>query len=282
MWSFVAWFMLGRVRSQSAQNSPDTSCTLQFSAARHIEASEPHCLSSADWMEQLRVTALNFSGGNSVFADVFTDLNLSTGAEDDVILMTWSPSAGPAPGDVLVFNNNTSTDSPGWQLQANLTEIASQNVTLPFDWAKKAALSSEKIVVALSLVNDTSTTHTFKYEWTPPVVQLSVYQWAGNSWSNVANISPPASFPVIGLGLDVDGDYIISGWIDEVDSVTVIYQNQGGQWEEVFRISNNLVQSPTIFGISSSGKAVVNCAGALLCAGVTIFEASNPATILNP
>ena len=130
----------------------------QFSAARHIEASEPHCLSSADWMEQLRVTALNFSGGNSVFTD------LSTGAEDDVNLMAWSPSAGPAPGDVLVFNYNTSTDSPGWQLQANLTEIASQNVTLPFDWAKKAALSSEKIVVALSLVNDASTTHTFKYD----------------------------------------------------------------------------------------------------------------------
>ncbi|OLP87206.1 Tetratricopeptide repeat protein 26 [Symbiodinium microadriaticum] len=290
----------------------------QFSAARHIEASEPHCLSSADWMEQLRVTALNFSGGNSVFTD------LSTGAEDDVNLMAWSPSAGPAPGDVLVFNYNTSTDSPGWQLQANLTEIASQNVTLPFDWAKKAALSSEKIVVALSLVNDASTTHTFKYdgaswvflgrqsfpgirsltatmalggdllvlqtfgqrktfhtfqlqgsiwslvptaelqldEWNP--VQLSVYRWAGNSWSNMANISPPA-FPsvsaVAGLGLDVDGDYIISGWLvfypfRNYASLTVIYEDQGGQWTE----------------------AVVNCAGALLCAGVTILEVTSDGT----
>ncbi|CAE7784603.1 Ttc26 [Symbiodinium necroappetens] len=345
MWSFVAWFMLGRVRSQSAQNSPDTSCMLQFSAARHIEAAEPDCLSSNDWTEQLRVTALNFSGGISG-AGVFT------GAEDDVSLMAWSPSAGPAPGDVLVFNSSMCSDSPGWQLQANLTEIASQNVALPFDWARNTALSSEKIVVALSLVNDTSTTHTFKYDgaswaflgrqsfpgirsttmalggdllvllsfgtfqtfqlqgsmWSlvptaelqldalrfatdgrtltleerNPVVQLSVYQWTGNSWSSVANISPPASPPVGGLGLDVDGDYIIAGWTflagTAVDYVTVIYEEQGGQWSEVFRISNDLVQPPTTFGISSSGKAVVNCAGAVGCAGVTVFEVTSNGT----
>ena len=122
-----------------------------------------------------------------------------------------------------------------------------------------------------------------------PVVQLSVYQWTGNSWSSVANISPPASPPVGGLGLDVDGDwgsfvrfrahlgvqgsytaytltkppkvyslytaalfmctlyegdYIIAGWTflagTAVDYVTVIYEEQGGQWSEVFRISNDL------------------------------------------
>ncbi|CAE6968619.1 Ttc26 [Symbiodinium sp. CCMP2456] len=342
MWSLVAWCMLGRVLSQSAQNSPDTSCMLQFSAAHQIESSEPDCLSSADWIEQLQVTALNFSGGISG-AEVFT------GAEDDVNLMAWSPSAGPAPGDVLVFNSSVCSDFARWQLQANLTELASQNVTLPFDWAKRVALSSEKIVVALSLVNDTSTTHTFKYDgaswvflgtqsfpgirsitmalggdllillnvqtfqtfqlqgsvWSlvptaelqldalrfatdgrtltleerNPVVQLVVYQWAGNSWSNVANISAPVLPPVGGIGLDVDGDYIIAGWVFFTDAgvqyVTVIYEEQGGQWPEVFRISDDLVQPPTIFGISSSGKAVVNCAGAVGCAGVTTFEVTS-------
>ena len=66
MWSLGAWCMLGRVWSQSAENSPDTSCMLQFTAARHLDISQgPDCSSSAEWTEQLRVTALNFSAGLS-------------------------------------------------------------------------------------------------------------------------------------------------------------------------------------------------------------------------
>ncbi|CAE7650687.1 Ttc26 [Symbiodinium sp. CCMP2592] len=340
MWSFWALCMLGRVWSQSAPNSPDTSCMLQFMAARHLDTTQgPDCSSSADWTQQLRVTALNFSGSLS-------GAQVSTGSEDDVNLLAWSPKTGTVPGDVLVFNNSICSDFGGWELQANLTEVASQNVTLPYDWATNTALSSEKIVVALSIVSLTSTTHTFKYDgaswvflgrqsfpgirsvtmalggdllvilnsgtfqtfqlqgsvWTlvptaelqldtvrfatdgrtltveerSPVVQLSVYQWAGSLWSNVANISAPAGPPVGGLGLDVDGNYIIAGWIflsgTALESVTVIYEDQGGLWPEVFRISNDVTQPASIFGISSSARAVVNCAGALGCAGVTILE----------
>ena len=70
---------------------------------------------------------------------------MSTGSEDDVNLMAWSPPTGTVPGDVLVFNNSICSDFGGWELQANLTEVASENVTLPYDWAENTALSSEKI-----------------------------------------------------------------------------------------------------------------------------------------
>ena len=89
---------------------------------------------------------------------------MSTGSEDDVNLMARSPPTGTVPGDVLVCNNSVCSDFGGWEIQANLTEVASENVTLPYDWAESTALSSEKIVVALSIVGLTSTTHTFKYD----------------------------------------------------------------------------------------------------------------------
>ena len=140
MWSLGAWCMLGRVLSQSVQSSPDTSCMLQFSAAhQNLDSSDPDCSSSADWTEQLRVTALNSTSSS------LPGTSTSSGAEGDTSLMAWSPNSGTVPGDVLVFKYSASA---GWEVQANLTEVASQNVTLPASWAHDTALSSEKIVVA--------------------------------------------------------------------------------------------------------------------------------------
>ena len=150
--------MLGRVLSQSVQSSPDTSCMLQFSAAhQNLDSSDPDCSSSADWTEQLRVTALNST------SSILSVTSTSSGAEGDTSLMAWSPNfgTGTVPGDVLVFKYSASA---GWEVQANLTEVASQNVTLPASWAHDTALSSEKIVVASENVAGVRSTHTFKYD----------------------------------------------------------------------------------------------------------------------
>ena len=318
MWSLGAWCMLGRVLSQSVQSSPDTSCILQFSTAhQNLDSSDPDCSSSADWTEQLRVTALNSTVGR------LTRISTSSGAEGDTSLMAWSPDSGTVPGDVLVFGYSASA---GWEVQANLTEVASQNVTLRFSWAELTALSSEKIVVAAQNVVEMST-HTFKYDgaswvflgqqsfpffsfllalggdllvlhasglvfqtfqlqgssWSlVPTADihlgstnfqlasdgrtlaiqgmeldspLFVYRWAGDSWSNVANFSATG----FGVGVDVDGGYIIASWVIIADTrglETAIYEDQGGLWSEVFRIdSDPRVQFARVLGISSSGKA---------------------------
>ncbi|CAE7824082.1 unnamed protein product [Symbiodinium necroappetens] len=351
MWSLGAWCMLGRVLSQSVQSSPDTSCILQFSAAhQNLDSSDPDCSSSADWTEQFRVTALNSTVGSLPGASTFS------GVEGDTSLMAWSPYGGTVPGDVLVFGYSASA---GWEVQANLTEVASQNVTLQFSWAELTALSSEKIVVAAANVVENlefvMSTHTFKYDgaswvflgqhsfpsihnrllalggdllvlyvrqpsglvfqtfqlqgssWSlVPTADIHlgsysfklasdgrtlaiqrmeldspvfVYRWSGDSWSNVANISEPTA---IGVGVDVDGDYIIASWVIIADTTrleTVIYEDQGGLWSEVFRIDNDLsgVQF-MVRGISSSGKAIVDCAFAVGCSGITILEVSSNGT----
>ncbi|CAE7333144.1 unnamed protein product [Symbiodinium microadriaticum] len=333
--------MLGRVLSQSVQSSPDTSCILQFSTAhQNLDSSDPDCSSSADWTEQLRVTALNSTVGR------LTRISTSSGAEGDTSLMAWSPDSGTVPGDVLVFGYSASA---GWEVQANLTEVASQNVTLRFSWAELTALSSEKIVVAAQNVVEMST-HTFKYDgaswvflgqqsfpffsfllalggdllvlhasglvfqtfqlqgssWSlVPTADihlgstnfqlasdgrtlaiqgmeldspLFVYRWAGDSWSNVANFSATG----FGVGVDVDGGYIIASWVIIADTrglETAIYEDQGGLWSEVFRIdSDPRVQFARVLGISSSGKAIVDCASAVGCSGITILEVSSNGT----
>ncbi|CAE7293360.1 unnamed protein product [Symbiodinium necroappetens] len=349
MWSLGAWCMLGRVLSQSVQSSPDTSCMLQFSAAhQNLDSSDPDCSSSADWTEQLRVTALNSTSSS------LSGISTSSGAEGDTSLMAWSPNSGTVPGDVLVFKYSASA---GWEVQANLTEVASQNVTLPASWADDTALSSEKIVVASERVNVAGVreTHTFKYDGASWVFlgqqsfpsinsllfalggdllvfegaqasnrvfqtfqlqgsswslvptaeiqlvsseiprfasdgrtlaiqlesQVFVYRWAANSWSNVANISEPTGF---GLGpVDVDGDYIIASWVIVTDTFrleTAIYEDQSGLWSEVFRIENDPSGVPftRVLEISSSGKAIVDCASAVGCSGITILEVSSNGT----
>ncbi|CAE7755067.1 unnamed protein product [Symbiodinium necroappetens] len=349
MWSLGAWCMLGRVLSQSVQSSPDRSCMLQFSAAhkQKLDASELGCSSSADWTEQLRVTALNSTSSS------FYGTSSSSGAEGNTSLMAWSPNSGTVPGDVLVFKHSASA---GWEVEANLTEVARQNVTLRASWANEAALSSEKIVVASENVNMDCSTHTFKYDgaswvflgqqsfpgfqcynsaftalggdllvlsvhygatrvfqtfrlqgslWSlVPTAEIQlvsseipwfasdgrtlviqaesrvrVYRWAGNSWSNVASFSAPAQS---GQGVDVDGDYIIASWriryniTDTPRIETAIYEEQGGLWSEVFRFDNDfsgLSRPRRVLGISSSGKAIVDCAFAVGCSGITILEA---------
>ncbi|CAE7408698.1 unnamed protein product [Symbiodinium natans] len=247
-----------------------------------------------------------------------------------------NPLAPRVPGDVLVFK--TSADA-GWELQANLTQIASQNVTLPNDWVSNVALSSD-IVVAFG-VDGLSCIYTFKRDgaswiflgkqcvpddttsmalggdllvlgdygsqtfqlqgsiWSlVPTAELqgqsslyktdgrtlaflgdvvSVYHWAGSFWSNVATIPAPSN-PVVGLGVDVDGDYIIAAWMSFADAnyVTVIYEEQGGLWPEVFRI-NHGDRQPTLVGVSSSGKAVVGRADAYFST-VTIIEVGSNGT----
>ena len=109
-------------------------------------------------------------------------------------------------------------------------------------------------------------------------LQVFVYRWAGNSWSNVANISAP-TVSEIGVGVDVDGDYIIASWFPWLE--TAIYEDQGGLWSEVFRIDNDVSGPFTrVLGISSSGKAIVDCAFAVGCSGmgVTILELSSNGT----
>ncbi|OLP80038.1 hypothetical protein AK812_SmicGene39599 [Symbiodinium microadriaticum] len=349
MWSLGAWCMLGRVLSQSVQSSPDTSCMLQFSAAhQNLDSSDPDCSSSADWTEQLRVTALNFTSSS------LSGISTSSGAEGDTSLMAWSPNSGTIPGDVLVFKYSASA---GWEVQANLTEVASQNVTLRALWADDTALSSEKIVVASeNNVAGGRETHTFKYDGASWVFlgqqsfpfnsvdlalggdllvfsvaqtsgsvfqtfqlqgslwslvptaeiqlvsnaipryasdgrtlaiqldsQVFVYRWAGNSWSNVANISEPAGFGLGPVTVDVDGDYIIAVWVIIADTPrleTAIYEDQSGLWSEVFRIDNDISGIPftRVLGISSSGKAIVDCASAVGCSGITILEVSSNGT----
>ncbi|CAE7264222.1 VPS34 [Symbiodinium microadriaticum] len=348
MWNLGAWCMLGRVLS-SVQSSPDTSCMLQFSAAhQNLDSSDPDCSSSADWTEQLRVTALNSTTGSPSSSGAST----SSGAEGETILMAWSPDfgTGVVPGDVLVFKYSASAE---WEVQANLTEVASQNVTLPASWARDTALSSEKIVVASENVAGVRSTHTFKYDgaswvflgqqsfpsfypfylalggdllvfeevrpegsnkvfqtfqlqgslWSlVPTAEvqivsflyprysgiasdgrtlaiqlesLFVYRWAGNSWSNVATISAPAA---IGIGVDVDGDYIIAYEFIAADLRTeaAIYEDQGGLWSEVFRIDVS-GQFLGVLGISSSGKAIVECEN-YNCPGINILEVSSNGT----
>ena len=90
---------------------------------------------------------------------------------------------------------------------------------------------------------------------------LLVYEWQGDFWGSVANVSaPPGMFYMIDVA--VDGDYATALWSDlSTFRQLLIYKRQSQLWPEVFRASLN---DTVVFGaiakiaISSAGRVVVN------------------------
>ena len=142
----------------------ETSCLLQFRPGQGVLSAGKRfkgCSSSSHWQEQLSLTPLPaapFGGTRRAFAD----------AAGEFGLLAWTQTAQTGILDqVLVYQNVGSRyyeGSSGWELSANLTEIAAQNVSLTEGWAKtEVAISSANLVVAAQAGRSLEW-HTFRFD----------------------------------------------------------------------------------------------------------------------